>query len=113
MIGPETQEAIEKPTSDYFVAIFCAGLGAGIDPPYVLGDYRLQYALNDIFTSGVVSVSLGNTTLDHVISGLPSGNFYYMRVFASNYLGESEPSGFLSEHSLGKPSQVQINFWKS
>lgn len=76
-----------------WIAPIDSGLGVGVAPAYALGNYRLQYAQDAAFTSDAVSVSLGSNFLAYQITGLVAGRYYFVRVFASNSLGESVSSG--------------------
>jgi uncharacterized delta-60 repeat protein len=61
--------------------------------------YRIQYATNSAFTTGVVAIDTVSATLGQTIGGLTNGTLYYFRVAALNAIG----AGTWTATSSGTP----------
>jgi hypothetical protein len=66
--------------------------------------HRLQFALDASFTTSVVNIPLASSLLTHTRTSLTKGGYYFIRIYATNSLGDSVPSSVLTEHALAVPT---------
>jgi len=85
-----------------------ADFGTGVGNVWPLTSFKLQIALDSIFSVSNVNLTIAPNVTSLVISesttSLIAGLLYYVRVIAVNLVGESPPSGYIQEHVLVAPS---------
>jgi len=80
------------------------GLGTEIRPQWPMEQQRIQVATDAAFTHVIYDVQIPNITTNFAITGLQKGQYYYMRIFSRNLLGESVSSNTKTEHAISVPS---------
>jgi len=111
--------ALEKPNAATVISAFAdtpltinltwalstdTGLGAAIRPQWPMGQQRIELATDAAFTQNVFNIYETPNVTNRAITGLTKGWHYYIRIFSSNFLGESPPSNVETEHAISVPS---------
>lgn len=80
------------------------GLGAAVRPQWPMSQQRIQVTTDAAFSQNVFSLLTTPNKTNYALTRLNKGWRYYIRIFSSNMLGESDASNHMTEHAISVPS---------